>query len=802
MALETPASQGLITQAMSLRVKYRQVDSDGKIVRKKVHLQASGVHPMNRGGMFPSGIRCRSLCEDVISIGFAKEEVLHNFVAVEETPVAHVRSRGDKYVSGLEYNIEKSSKDELLCTCFSPPYNEVRHLLLGHNHLMLVVRGVCTKATWNLPSGKVKAACGITFCDDKGRLSLDALAGHPNGKQLKELLDEGADCEILSWKMDVEEPQAASLISQALNTGSEIALRTTELTAVAVLKGEIILQMTKDVSQRVAFNSVRDRVRQELNNAADDPDLPELFDFLISLGVGKNSYVEDMLEFAGCFVDSKKRQLRFSAFSVPNKMFQSCPWAKVAVIKRSYRKKPVSGFCPNPESQWTSVEEVRLQLLEGLLRFFHVDLTDLVGKLEPQSRQKLLGNIDVAAADAFFTQASKKQKVSIKTLQNALRESTHEYATQLGVQKTHVPATMPWIDFTGDTPATEAAVAAGTKLCSAAEIIVFDEKSGAVQNQQRAFEEVKKQKTKENYGLPWREWLSDKSLMGATDADKGAVVTALHALHERFKISDQKIDVVLVDGQVRVVATEAVQVGEVLLPPCVLKPARIVEVTDHLHAVKLTVTVTRATDEEKTKKEEEEEEEEAQKKKKKQEEAQKKNGTNVADKQKETSAVLRTKEFFVLPEFKHPKKKESTAVADSTKAAVADPVWMWGEGGEDSMHPFWAVRRMTAAQLKLEQINPVDGKPTIRFNCEMTTRTMNAVCIGAGLGTDTSVTRTRVIEAPFLSNSHDIVKGEELVLEVKEKKKKPPPVNKRSWRDVEKDNERQASAAGTKTKAR
>ena len=769
---------------MALRVKYRQVDCDGKVVRKKVHLQSSGVHPRNRGGMYPSGLRCRNLCEDVVGVGFAKEEVSHSFVAVEETPLGQVRSRGPDYVCGLDYNIEKSSKDELLRTCFSPPFNEVRQLLLGHNHIMLVVRAFVTKATWNLPSDKNKAGTGITFCDDKGRLLLDAIAEHLNGKELQELVEEGIDCEMLSWKMDVEEPQAASLISQALNKGSDLALRTTELTAVAVLKGEIILQRSKDAAQRVAFLTVRDRVRQELSTAADDPDLPELFDFLISLGVGRNSYVEDMLEFASCFVNSKKRQLRFSAFSVPNKMFQSCPWAKVAVIKRSYRKKPVVGFCPSPESLWTAMEEVRLQLLEGLLRFFHVDLTVLVGKLQPQSRQKLLGNIDVAAADAFFTQASKKPKVSIKAIQNALREGTREYAVQLGVNETHVPQTMPWIDFTGDTPATGAAVAAGTMMCSAAEIIVFDERSGAVQNQQRAFEEVKKQKTKEKYVLPWREWVSNKSLMGATDADKGAVVTALHALHERFGISDQPIDVVVHDGQIRVVATEAVQVGGVLLPPCVLKPTRIVEATDHPHAVKLTVKVTRATDETIPPTE-----------------TQKKNGTDVADKQEKPSAVLRTKQFFVLPEFKYPKKKESTAVADSTKAAVADPVWMWDEGGEDLMHPFWAVRRMTAAQLKQEQINPVDGKPMIRFNCEIISRTMNSVCIGAGLST-TTVNRTRVIEAPFLSNSHDIVEGEELVLEITEKKKKPQPVNKRSWRDVEKDNERQASATGTKTKAR
>ena len=95
--------------------------------------------------------------------------------------------------------------------------------------------------------------------------------------------------EQLSWKMDVEEPNAASVISQALNKGHSLALRTTELTALNVLKGEIIVQMSRSVGQRVAFQTVRDRVREQLDVATDDPDLMDVFDYLISAGVGTNS---------------------------------------------------------------------------------------------------------------------------------------------------------------------------------------------------------------------------------------------------------------------------------------------------------------------------------------------------------------------------------------------------------------------------------------------------------------------------------------------------------------------------------
>ena len=99
---------------------------------------------------------------------------------------------------------------------------------------MLILRAFLAKALWHLPAN---AAKGITLCDAEGKLSISAVAGHPNLKQLAETLTEGIEVELLSCNMDIEEPSAASIISQSLNIEQELALRTSELTAVAVLKG-------------------------------------------------------------------------------------------------------------------------------------------------------------------------------------------------------------------------------------------------------------------------------------------------------------------------------------------------------------------------------------------------------------------------------------------------------------------------------------------------------------------------------------------------------------------------------------
>ena len=219
----------LAVNGMAWRVKYRKCDDSGKAVKIKFQVGSLGVHPKNRDSLYPAGRRCKGLIQDVL-----KASLEHACVVVEEMPFDAARSRGDKYESGSAYNLRKSKKDEFLKTCFDVPYNDVRGLMLSHNHMMLVLRAFMTKALWQLPANEEK---GIVYCDAQGKLSLSAVADHPNMKQLAESIQEGIEVELLSYKMDIEEPTAASIISQSLNIEQELGLRTSELSAVAILKG-------------------------------------------------------------------------------------------------------------------------------------------------------------------------------------------------------------------------------------------------------------------------------------------------------------------------------------------------------------------------------------------------------------------------------------------------------------------------------------------------------------------------------------------------------------------------------------
>ena len=229
----------LMTAAMAYRVKYR---IDPKNFRHDLAIRHLGTHKKNRGTVYPSGLRCKTLTVQVLSSGFLKEEVNHACIAVEEAP-PEVWPKG--YESASNYNSRKCSLDGILSTCYQPPYDKVSHSLLSHNHIMLILRAFLTEASWNLEEleGVMK------FCDAEGKLSITAVAAYPNGKELAEMVVEGIRCEVLSYKMDLEEEKAATLISEALNHPNTLAMRQSELSAVAILKGEIIVQMSKDVGQ-------------------------------------------------------------------------------------------------------------------------------------------------------------------------------------------------------------------------------------------------------------------------------------------------------------------------------------------------------------------------------------------------------------------------------------------------------------------------------------------------------------------------------------------------------------------------
>ena len=338
---------GLIRAAMAFRVKYRVPQADGK-TKRKLPLQVLGVHPMNRGGVYPSPDTVNNLGVSIVNDGCNPEEANHEGVCVQELPPKERKHdpmcHSKPYQTYTAYNRGKT-KESMLSTCFDQ-HGDVLYGTLSHGHLLLTLLGWVTRATWKVPdSEKWK-----TLVDKDHRLDPDAVAAKDTC--MADIFKEGLDMEILSWKMYKEEPTACSMISQALNKGQQLALKTTELTAVAVLTGAIGLEMEAKLAKEVAFETIREKVRGELDVFVDEPEFIEVFDCVISLGATKNNFVSDLLDFGSKFVDQKQRQLRMSAFAMVNKMPIEAPCSKVAVLKRAFRKTPAYGYCPSPEVGW------------------------------------------------------------------------------------------------------------------------------------------------------------------------------------------------------------------------------------------------------------------------------------------------------------------------------------------------------------------------------------------------------------------------------------------------------------------
>ena len=123
-----------------------------------------------------------------------------------------------------------------------------------------------------------------------------------------------------------------------------------------------------------------------------------------------------------------------------------------------------------------------LQLLEELLRFFHGACASYLAKLSPQSRNKLLANIDVAAADAFYAAKDPKQKNSVFTIQKLLLKATDKYLEPLGIIGREIPPCESWIDFKN--AADQEPAQAAEKMPSALRDINFDEATGKQLNTQ------------------------------------------------------------------------------------------------------------------------------------------------------------------------------------------------------------------------------------------------------------------------------------------------------------------------------
>ena len=555
---------------MAYRVKYRKtytVESKTQRFTRLLPRQLC-VHLKNRGGVYPNENAVRDLGVSLLNEYFLQEEADHLGVCVEEIPSAD-RELG--YLTYEEYNLGRSNATTYLNGIFEG--NDFSHGCLAHNHLLCVLLAWMTGAKWDLYNEDGSPR----LCDENGHLLISAVAECANAKEMITTIKEGLKMEVLSWKINVEEPKACSIIAQALNKGNAIALRTAELTALNCLTGEITLQYSTRKAEEISFEAVKQAVAVECDYLVDEPEFIEMFDFVISLGADVNPYLPCFLTFGEMFVNQKVRALRLAAFGVVNKIDSRCPRIKVAVLKRAYRKNPSYGYCPTPEAAWGSKHFAELEPLEQLLHYFHVEAKAAVAVLFPEKQQHLfLANVDCAATEAFISVTNKQNS------RKAMLEACHKYYAQLeeGAKKLSSPKrdvqllaepSKKWMDFRALDEKT--APQSATKVL-APKLLQFDADSGRLLNAQD--ERQAREKEKGEFQLPWRLWCNadETTRMGEEKTDEDAIQMVLRLLHKENHIVREPIDVLFDEtrNSKKVIVTADTQTEQQLqIFPCVPK---------------------------------------------------------------------------------------------------------------------------------------------------------------------------------------------------------------------------------------
>ena len=152
--------------------------------------------------------------------------------------------------------------------------------------------------------------------------------------------------------------------------------------------------------------------------------------------------------------------------------------------------------------------------------------------------------------------------------------------------------------------------------------------------------------------------------------------------------------------------------------------------------------------------------------------------------------------YYVHPEYKMPeasKVQEESKVPEESKEqvndAVASPVRAWEFKGDETLHPFWAVERLTDDERKKAQKGP--------FNIKFEEKEYAAVTVGASGGH--SIASTFSVVVPVMTTAVAVKKGAELLLEMTKKETKR---KEGSWKtDVAKAEKAPKARAKAKTAA-
>ena len=261
----------LIRHAFALRAKYRVNERYVRVAPNHI-----GFHPANRNGQPPSAERCVCLLSGILGQGFDSNEADCNGVLVQETP-------GKTNIH--DFNMQSCDGNEHLAP--SVEGLVMSYGSLSHSHLNQVFKNIL---------GRLPIA-GTKISNSHGRLDISIL--EDVDAVFAQYCKDGLLWDVLSHKIQVEEPDGLNVIQAALNSKNAIALVQHEMEAIASLSR--LCKASSAVAGTLNFQMAKEQLAFTLPGMTQDPDFIHVFRFVVDLGGDASCFIPDLTQFTGKF---------------------------------------------------------------------------------------------------------------------------------------------------------------------------------------------------------------------------------------------------------------------------------------------------------------------------------------------------------------------------------------------------------------------------------------------------------------------------------------------------------------------
>ena len=344
----------MIKRSIAYRAKWRKGQGPGPCI--KVFSPALAVpHPSNRGGDPIVSTRTKQLSGTIAKDGHDPVEAASTAVAVEEKPQRRhpvwgtFQSHFEGQVKGKDPDIAYSVNGVVaVIGTLSHSHNNC----LSRNVLAGMVGCDCGKLS-RRDGGASSRGDGECECDCPHKMILDENGCYDiervraHDASWVEHIERGVGWELLVADMDDKDPDAALVISIALNKKNEAAMSTAHTEVMKTLVG-LCKPDPSAADRTVLFEPVRERMIDLYGAMVDHPDFHHAFRFVLDAGGCDSPHMKDLTDFTSVHVNPKMRKLRFETYAVVAVLPIEFPRLKTGLVKWAWKQKPVRGWCPVP----------------------------------------------------------------------------------------------------------------------------------------------------------------------------------------------------------------------------------------------------------------------------------------------------------------------------------------------------------------------------------------------------------------------------------------------------------------------